>query len=290
MIIYKCANCRSELENPRSMAGQLDTCPVCGREHTVPRPRSRLPLILIGGGVVALGLIAVAVIPHLWRSEPQQLQEDSSGQPSSKVTSAIADSKLAKKPQTAADSPKQADSAKQEDERKALEELLKKAEKSSQNVEEAICATFIALVGVQASPPSSNPFVEQRRKEDLANARARFSKMISEVISQEPCVVFGWSFFANKVQQDGSGQVTLTGSFQIVTKDGHVLGLLEGVFRVANQKCLEKVKALETPCFVYVYGTGRGEFNEPVDGMFYTLKFDLDDVRPIFTPPQVSKP
>jgi hypothetical protein len=227
-----------------------------------------MQLILVGGGVVVLGLIAVAVIPHLWRSEQQRLRQDSSGQPSSKVSPAIADSKIAKGPQPAADSPRPADSAKDE---------LLKVEKLSQNVQDNIGTVFKLLMHLEAAPPSSNQFVEQRRKEELASARASFRKLISTAL--EPGRVIGWSFLAGKVQQDGPGQATLTGLFFIVTgEDGQVIGSLDGVFRVSNQECLGKVKTLKTPCFVKVYGTVRGKVKEQFE-TFYTLEFDLDDIR-----------
>jgi hypothetical protein len=296
------------------MAGQNDKCPACGREHTVPQPRSRKPLILIGGGVIVLGLIALALIPQLKRSEPKPVHEDSSGQPPSKVAPAVSDSKLAKGLQIAADSPRPADSAKKVDKKPApdasksaqppalpsideqrlkdfIDEQLKdfdrrvRDEQLSKKCEETFRTAFKALLSEEIASPSSNQFIEQRRQEEMASTRANLRKIISQDFP-----VIGWSFVAIKVQQDGPGRAILTGSFVMVEgEDGH-LGDVEGVFCATKQECLDKLKVLQTPLFIYVYGTCRGmEADERVLG-HYTLKFDLDDIRPVFTKMPASKP
>ena len=63
MIRYKCSKCGAQLESDSSLAGQKDTCPICGAPCRVPLKSrsSRLPLYISGGGVgLALLIVAVA--------------------------------------------------------------------------------------------------------------------------------------------------------------------------------------------------------------------------------------
>ena len=60
MVRHICARCGTRLKSPLSLAGQEDTCPVCGRKCVVPQPNIALRLIIalwaltivVGGGIV----------------------------------------------------------------------------------------------------------------------------------------------------------------------------------------------------------------------------------------------
>jgi len=71
MIAYKCPTCRSVLDNPSSMAGNEDQCPICGKTHTVPGVRNRLPVILaVSVGVGVAGIMAVVLFWVSHRGHP----------------------------------------------------------------------------------------------------------------------------------------------------------------------------------------------------------------------------
>lgn len=66
MISYTCGKCGERLESPVSLAGQEDTCPVCGHGFIVPERTSRLPIVLaISGGAGAL-VMGVILVVALW--------------------------------------------------------------------------------------------------------------------------------------------------------------------------------------------------------------------------------
>ncbi|MHC4716836.1 MAG: hypothetical protein ACYS5V_07700 [Planctomycetota bacterium] len=62
MIRYKCVKCGELLESPDSLAGQRDTCPLCGGFCVVPRKasRRRLPTVVaVAAGAAAIVIVAV---------------------------------------------------------------------------------------------------------------------------------------------------------------------------------------------------------------------------------------
>ena len=65
MIRYKCSQCSAKLESPVSLAGELDKCPMCGYECSVPNPRNpkRRAFMILGGaaGVLTGAVLAVAI-------------------------------------------------------------------------------------------------------------------------------------------------------------------------------------------------------------------------------------
>lgn len=81
MIRYKCSKCGAILENPKSMAGQQDKCPLCGHVCTVTESKGRMPLIVgICGGGVALVVLVMAIV-WLWPHG-----NESAGQPGGQLS------------------------------------------------------------------------------------------------------------------------------------------------------------------------------------------------------------
>jgi hypothetical protein len=334
MIVYRCASCRTELENPRSMAGKPDVCPACGREHIVPRPRSRTLLVLIGGAI-AVGIIAVALVPLLHKAGQPRSQKDSSGQPSSNVPPAatlppakkgtsVDGSGLAKSPPVAVEPSKSPDSAKQTDKRQApgtipgsarapatpmsdeefydnerwVDDQIKmlrdaQIKRKSKDIEAKVYELFSLLISAQTVPPSSNQFMAQRDQENVKQIRVLFRKFLSDM-GNPVMPVADWTVFIQKVEQDSSGQATLTGALLVIKgKDGRAAGCLLGVFGIGNTECLSKVKVMKTPCFAHVDGIYMGREDNEVaeDGAgMYTLKFALNDIRPFPSAVPASKP
>ncbi len=65
MIQYTCPQCSAKLESPVSLAGELDKCPQCGYECSVPNPKipKRRAFLIFGGAAGALiGAVVVVVI------------------------------------------------------------------------------------------------------------------------------------------------------------------------------------------------------------------------------------
>jgi len=68
MIGFQCTKCGTLLESPVSMAGQTDTCPVCGTSCEVPVASARRPLIFACAiSAVVAACIATAVVLLVFR-------------------------------------------------------------------------------------------------------------------------------------------------------------------------------------------------------------------------------
>ena len=84
MIRYTCSQCRTRLESPLSLVGELDKCPVCGHMCPVPVPRktNRRALLAVAGiaGVLIAAIVVAVLLYGVSSGTSPSASEPSSGQ------------------------------------------------------------------------------------------------------------------------------------------------------------------------------------------------------------------
>ena len=149
-------------------------------------------------------------------------------------------------------------------------------EKASLEVLRILRELYCRIMMDKEAVPSPNEFVQRERERESKEGETAFRKSLPTF--QLP--VIGWSLIAHSVTQDASGQGTITCSIARYDRKDGKGSSMTGMFRTTNDTCLKKVKNLNPPCIVKVFGNYRGcENNKALqDAGFYTLFFDLDDI------------
>lgn len=162
-----------------------------------------------------------------------------------------------------------------------VEEHNRQVEELSQQLLDQLQQIYVTLVTAKYQTFSTNQFIRQENERIVSDIQGKFDDLLTQDFP-----VHGWILFASKVSTNETGSATIECLIKSVRISETTGAMMLGVFTVRNHECLDKVRTLSTPALIYVYGRYTGKRHSTKvseEAGFYTLEFDLDDVKPFIS-------